>query len=278
MGNIKENVKLKTPHCLYTVGKELLQDCYEGDMALVGELGTFDSGKKVIFADKDYYKNVLPDLSSKVMESFVYQNSRYAVVPYEKYVLDTLKSCRRDPASEWVNWNGHQYKGGMYKNTPHGKGHLRCSDGREYEGDFRMGYFHGDGIMKYIDGREYRGKFVNGMREGFGTLYMPSGEFFKGFFQNDNITENGTYFTKDGKPRKTGSVKVKSSGSTFWRKTINLWTGLGMFAACALLIWLLVTFLPDYSGPIRVGVFILPIVLVWQGMKQFFYFIKGLTD
>lgn len=199
----------------------------------------------------------------------------------------------------------HRYDGNIKNGLPDGQGTMYWADKSVYTGQWADGKMHGEGMMtrpdgskrqgrwvngrmtgpgeiRYPDGRVYRGDIVDGLRHGYGQLHHPGGEWFDGEFINDRITENGTYYSSDGKPRSVSQQRAAMRPGwmkVFWTRTWRLWAALACFGLAALTaMWVLDFFSGNGPRHTRVKAIVAPLIAAYLGIKCLVSFFTHLSD
>ncbi|MCM1111114.1 MAG: hypothetical protein NC336_07900 [Clostridium sp.] len=250
------NTRIASKNCKYLIKKEFAPSCYLGTAILSGGLGDIESSDTIlVVANQGVVSGILnSNHRASVMEFISYSGEKLLILSDSDENRQFITSQSRTHTDTPTNFGTNRYQGGTLNGRPHGQG-----------------------VMRYGDGKVYIGTFVNGLRHGNGKLVMPSGEYFEGQFQNDSITENGTYYDENGRPRNVRKTNKKTVGTIIWEKTWRLWASIACFALAALLVWLIVEFFTSKKGGIiRVGIFIAPLALAWWGLKSFVGFFTHL--
>lgn len=93
--------------------------------------------------------------------------------------------------------NGDRYEGYFVKDTMHGPGEMRFSNGAVYRGEFRDGQQSGSGNFKTIVNNSilinYDGEFLNNCFHGKGVLKLDNGDVYEGQFTENMKHGYGTY-------------------------------------------------------------------------------------
>lgn len=247
------NAIITGENCKYRINEQISPSCYLGTVILSGDLGSVQSDEYVMIAtDQNIIGRIIDKFGDKIIEVINLHGNRIVILPHTLECKEWFTEMQNHPAAT--------FKGG-----------------NKYNGETRNGVPHGFGTMRYVDGKIYTGYFVNGLRHGTGKLTMPNGEYFKGEFYQNIITENGIYFDEYGNQRIVKAPGSKSGIKILWDKSWRFFASIGFFAFAALTVWLIIEFFSsDSSGTFRVGIFIVPFVMGWYGIRYLFDFFSNL--
>jgi len=101
--------------------------------------------------------------------------------------------------------NGSIYTGGFHRGLKHGQGHYISSSCYEYDGEWLSGKQTGKAFIKYKNGDVYEGHVLNGLRNGIGELFQSHTQrCFKGCWKYNELV--GEFKLIDPKFSFTGST------------------------------------------------------------------------
>lgn len=201
----------------------------------------------------------------------------------------------------------NSYKGEMRGNVPHGIGYMQWADGSRSYGQWVDGHMHGAGEMIMADGSLYSGEWVDGAPTGIGMMRYPDNSVYRGNWADGERCGTGELVYDDGR-RISGEFhgdllpgtpqmmpagqpltppaqptlapeggKARSLLRKFCMKTWRLWAALCCFAG----VWLSILFVMwaiNGAPRVKVGVFLIPIMIGWQGIKLLIAFFTHLGD
>lgn len=253
---LKIGSEIRSENCHYVINRQLSPAVYLVRAVLVGDLGNLDSEETFLLVINGGLINALlnnPEIKGSakdfVVERLTASDEKALVIqdsPDMRHLLSSIKVPAPDKTVEAEN----------------------IPVGNRYRGETRNGRPHGKGILEYCDGRVYTGCFENGMRHGYGKLVLPDGEYFEGIFQNDSITEDGSYYDKNGKLRNPDKSRHGSVWTLIWEKSWRLIASVGCFILMAIAADWLIGFFTSGSGhTIRITALIAPLVFFGLGMK-----------
>lgn len=247
------NSIIPSHNCKYRLDQQIAPSCYSGTAILSGPHGEFEAKDGIlIIANQDFINSFKQDQDNEIIEILTYQSETIIIA------ADTPE------CTHYIIQHFQQYHDSV---STYGE--------TKYSGATLNGRPHGYGKMVYGDGKIYEGNFVDGLRDGQGKLTMPSGEYFVGLFFRDSITEEGTYYDEHGNVRDISNDV--SIWTKIWNKTWRLLASIACFLLAAGMVWLVVDFLSsDKGGRIKVGAFIVPLILGWYGLKYLIEFFKYL--
>ena len=144
--------------------------------------------------------------------------------------------------------NGDVYDGQVVENERYGQGTYYYENGNVYDGEFVDDTFNGLGVFYFSDGSWYEGEFKNGKICGDGTynfedeggivsitavwdgsnsfpnkasIVFPNGDMYEGKIIDGKPTDDGIWFTADGKQHNAAWMAQFSEFYDAHRKAIN---------------------------------------------------------